>query len=86
MLNQTEPTRLPEEGIVPLDQSVPRDRQRISTYLERQFHETRQRFEQLEAQVGSLREETRQRFEQLDEWIRDVMDLIRERFAIPCTV
>ncbi len=50
--------------------------QELLTYLERQFQETRQRFEQLEAQVGSLREETRQRFEQLDEQIRHLHVLL----------
>lgn len=57
--------------------------QELLTYLERQFHETRQRSERIEAQVGSLqhglealREETRQRFEQVDERIRHVHVLV----------
>ncbi len=64
--------------------------QELLTYLERQFDETRQRSERMEAQIGSLhqglgalqvevgtlREETRQRFEQVDEQIRHVHVLV----------
>jgi archaellum component FlaC len=64
--------------------------QELLTYLERQFHETHQRSERMEAQIGSLhqglgalqeevgtlREETRQRFEQVDEQIRHLHILV----------
>ena len=68
--------------------------QELLTYLERQFNDTRQRFERLEAQigglqqglgglegeVGGLREETRQRFEKVEAKVGNLRDETRQRF------
>lgn len=68
--------------------------QELLAYLERQFHDTRQRFERMEAQigglqqglgtlegeVGGLREETRQRFERMEAQVGSLGEETRRRF------
>ncbi len=57
--------------------------QELLTYLERQFHETRQRFEQLEAQVGGLHlglESLREEVGTLREEVASLREETRQRF------